>query len=96
MPSPLDDLKKEFGKGTDFFSRKVVEFSAAAKEQVELLELKKDRYLKQKELGELTFQLICNEHEQNVEENPRIKALVSAIDIYNRKIEALQMQHNKK
>ncbi|MBL7958954.1 hypothetical protein JNL27_01820 [bacterium] len=96
MPTLIDDLKKEFGKGAEFFSQKVVEFSDAAKEQVELLELKKDRYVKQRELGELTFQLISKEHEQNVEEHPRIKVLVSAIDVYNRKIEALQTQHDKK
>lgn len=97
MPSLFDDLKNEFGKSADFFSQKVIEFSDAAKGQVELLELKKDRYLKYKELGELTFQLILKENIRNIEEDPRIKIVVSAIEVYNRQIDALeQSQLNKK
>jgi len=89
MPSLLDDLKDEFGKSADFFVQKVTEFSDAAKDQVELLDLKKDRYLKHKELGELTFQLISIEKKINIEEDPRIKVLVSTIEAFSRKIETL-------
>lgn len=90
MPTFFEDLKNEFGKSADYVAQKVAEFSDAAKDQVELLDLKKDRYLKHKELGELTFQLISKEHKINVEEDVQIKVLVNAIETINRKIESLE------
>jgi hypothetical protein len=96
MPSLFDDLKNEFGKSADLFSQKVAEFSEAAKGQVELLDLKKDRYLKYKELGELTFQMIFNEHIKNAEDDPRIKVLVHEIQVCNTKIAALEAAQQPK
>jgi hypothetical protein len=90
MPSLFDDLKKEFGKHAEVFTDKMNEFSETAKGQFEIINLKKDRYLQYKELGERVFELLVNENTSDPGSDVHVKTLVEEITLLNDKIARLE------
>ena len=93
MPSLFDDLKKEFGKHAEVFGEKINEFSETAKGQFEIINLKKDRYLLLKELGECVFQL-AEKKQTAMENDDRVKGLVAQIRSLNEKIDLLEKNNS--
>ncbi len=93
MPSLFDDFKKEFGKHAEVFSEKMNELSETAKDQFEIINLKKDRYLKLKELGDRVFQM-SKENKFNIKNDTHVKKLIAAIKSLNGKIGKLDKSNS--
>jgi hypothetical protein len=93
MASLFDDLKKEFGKSAEIFSEKMNEFSETAKGQFEIINLKKDRYLHLKELGDRVYNLATTGALSTAESDAEVTAKIEEIRTLTEKIDKLEKQN---
>lgn len=84
--------KEDVLRGSDSLVEKVQELGADARKQIRVLELKKDRFLVQKELGELVFRLITVEGRQQIESDLHVSNLVHQLKTLETAIRDLEQE----
>jgi hypothetical protein len=89
----LDDLTNELNKGAEIVTKKIKEYSEETRIRINILTLKKDKYLALKELGERTYDLLSQK--QNVAQDLKIKDSMSKLEKIDNKISALENELKK-